>query len=274
MSLHAQTFTSMANDNRRHAQCARRHLLYWFWATLLITPFAHGAAPDTEATRAELKTVLDKLNALDLWFDDAERKRVRWLKDVKSKDREVANLNRRVDAAGEALEIAQNSLRALNIQQESLEIVRIEQAHRITEHLSAAYRLSGQDFLKQLLNQESPETFERMMRYHRFFSDARMKTLEDYQATLDELAANEEKLKRRLADRKTRQERLASQQRALLNEHKQRKTLLASLSAQVETKSVQRNRLQTDRNRLEQLLAELRRRATELATTGDCTSSG
>ncbi|TDI92188.1 MAG: hypothetical protein E2O75_03755, partial [Chloroflexi bacterium] len=211
-----------------------------------------------------MQAVLIELNALDVWFSDAEQKRVRWLKDVKSKDREVANLNLRVDAADEALETVQNSLSVLNAEQAALATQRIEQAHRISEHLSAAYRLSGQDFLKLLLNQQSPDTFERMMRYHRYFSDARMESLEAYQTTLISLVANEEKLNLRLADRKTRQAGLALRRRALVNEHLQRKTLLASLSAQVESKTVQRERLQADRNRLEALLAELRRRATEL----------
>ena len=255
-------FTSPLIDERSRKSPGR-----WLWVLLLIPGLSHGAiaeTPDRDTTQAELKAVLIELNALDVWFSDAEQKRVRWLKDVKSKDREVANLNLRVDAADEALETVQNSLSVLNAEQAALETQRIEQAHRISEHLSAAYRLSGQDFLKLLLNQQSPDTFERMMRYHRYFSDARMKSLEAYQTTLTRLLANEEKLYLRLADRKTRQAGLALQRRALVNEHLQRKTLLASLSAQVESKTVQRERLHTDRNRLEALLAELRRRATEL----------
>ena len=255
-------FTSPLIDERSRKSPGR-----WLWVLLLIPGLSHGAiaeTPDRDTTQAELKAVLIELNALDVWFSDAEQKRVRWLKDVKSKDREVANLNLRVDAADEALETVQNSLNVLNAEQAALETQRIEQAHRISEHLSAAYRLSGQDFLKLLLNQQSPDTFERMMRYHRYFSDARMESLEAYQTTLTRLLANEEKLNLRLTDRKTRQAVLALQRRALVNEHLQRKTLLASLSAQVESKTVQRERLHTDRNRLEALLAELRRRATEL----------
>ena len=196
-------FTSPLIDERSRKSPGR-----WLWVLLLIPGLSHGAiaeTPDRDTTQAELKAVLIELNALDVWFSDAEQKRVRWLKDVKSKDREVANLNLRVDAADEALETVQNSLSVLNAEQAALETQRIEQAHRISEHLSAAYRLSGQDFLKLLLNQQSPDTFERMMRYHRYFSDARMKSLEAYQTTLTRLLANEEKLNLRLADRKTRQ---------------------------------------------------------------------
>ena len=56
------------------------------------------------------------------------------------------------------------------------------QAHR--QPRRAAHRLAGEDFFKLILNQESPETFDRMIRYHRYFSDARIATLEEYRAHL------------------------------------------------------------------------------------------
>ena len=138
-------FTSPLIDERSRKSPGR-----WLWVLLLIPGLGHGAiaeTPDRDTTQAELQAVLIELNALDVWFSDAEQKRVRWLKDVKSKDREVANLNLRVDAADVALNTVQNSLNVLNAEQAALATQRIEQAHRISEHLSAAYRLSGQDFL-------------------------------------------------------------------------------------------------------------------------------
>ena len=68
--------------------------------------------------------------------------------------------------------------------------LRDEQAQLIANHLAAAYRLSGEDFLKLLLNQQSPELLERMLRYHRYFSAARTETLTEYQETLTDIEAN------------------------------------------------------------------------------------
>lgn len=255
-------FTSSIIDERSRKSPGR-----WLWVLLLIPGLGHGAiaeTPDRDTTQAELQAVLIELNALDVWFSDAEQKRVRWLKDVKSKDREVANLNLRVDAADVALNTVQNSLNVLNAEQAALATQRIEQAHRISEHLSAAYRLSGQDFLKLLLNQQSPDTFGRMMRYHRYFSDARVSMLQDYQATLDDLLRNQTALEDRLVEQLTRQTELAVRQSALVVERDRRKGLIAELDAEVIGKSTQRDRLAADRQRLEQLLAELMRRTSEL----------
>lgn len=232
-------------------------------ATLVLT--AAPAAQDQRAdTRKALQSVVKRLNALDVWFSDAEEQRVRWLNDVLSKDREVAFISSAVDRARTGLAAVIVSLRGLEVEHRRLQAQRNTQAKMIGEHLSAAYRLNGHDFVKLLLNQESPDTFDRMMRYHRYFSDARVSMLQDYQATLDDLLRNQTALEDRLVEQLTRQTELAVRQSALVVERDRRKGLIAELDAEVIGKSTQRDRLAADRQRLEQLLAELMRRTSEL----------
>jgi septal ring factor EnvC (AmiA/AmiB activator) len=223
------------------------------------------AAEDSPAdTRKALQAVVKRLNALDVWFSDADEQRVRWLNDVLSKDQEVASTSVAVDSARTALAEVIALLRGLEIEQRGLQEQRNTQAKKISEHLSAAYRLNGQDFVKLLLNQESPDTFDRMMRYHRYFSDARVTTLQAYQTTLEALTQNQAELETQAAEQQARQTELAARQSALVKERDQRKALIAELDAEVEGKSTERDRLASDRERLEQLLAELMRRASEL----------
>ena len=232
-------------------------------ATLVLT--AAPAAQDQRAdTRKALQSVVKRLNALDVWFSDAEEQRVRWLNDVLSKDREVAFISSAVDRARTGLAAVIVSLRGLEVEHRRLQAQRNTQAKMIGEHLSAAYRLNGHDFVKLLLNQESPDTFDRMVRYHRYFSDARVSMLQDYQATLDDLLRNQTALEDRLVEQLTRQTELAVRQSALVVERDRRKGLIAELDAEVIGKSTQRDRLAADRQRLEQLLAELMRRTSEL----------
>jgi len=232
-------------------------------ASLVLT--AAPAAQDQRAdTRKALQSVVKRLNALDVWFSDAEEQRVRWLNDVLSKDREVAFISSAVDRARTGLAAVIVSLRGLEVEHRRLQAQRNTQAKMIGEHLSAAYRLNGHDFVKLLLNQESPDTFDRMMRYHRYFSDARVSMLQDYQATLDDLLRNQTALEDRLVEQLTRQTELAVRQSALVVERDRRKGLIAELDAEVIGKSTQRDRLAADRQRLEQLLAELMRRTSEL----------
>ncbi len=235
--------------------------------TVCIAPSlpVHAAQSDDPAeTRKALDAVVERLNALDKWMNDAEKQRVRWEKEVQQKDTEVAAVARRVEQAGDAVRAVEGELDKLTREQQSLEARRSDQAKLIGEHLAASYRMSGQDFLKLMLNQESPDTFDRIARYHRYFTQARLTVLEDYRTTLDELADNRFRLETRRDEASTRREELKKQQQALVRERESRKTLLAELDQEMDTKTGERKRLEADRARLEQLFAELSRRAMEL----------
>lgn len=242
------------------AACCAAGLLF------LLQPGSSRAAEidDPAATRKALDAVVEKLNALDRWMTDADKQRVRWEKDVQEKDQEVASVARRVEKANQALKQVEAELSELATQQKTLEVRRTEQATRIGEHLAASYRMSGQDFVKLLLNQESPDTFERITRYHRYFTQARLEALDEYRSTLDQLADNRFQLETRIDEERSRREELKSQEAALVQERQSRRGLISELDQEMEGKTAERNRLEADRSRLESLFAELQRRATEL----------
>ena len=233
-------------------------------AALLVFASLAYAAADLDETREALGEIVEQLNDLDTWFGDADKKRVRWLQEVQEKDQEVARVRRRVDEAERSVSEIRQELSELEREQDLLQARRAEQARHIADHLATAYRMSGEDFVKLLLNQESPETFDRMMRYHRYFSDARVAALVDYQNTLDALEENQALLEARAEEEQMRQQTLSDGQAALESERDERKKLLARLDAEAEDKTVERERLKADRHRLEKLLAELQRRAQTL----------
>ncbi len=223
-----------------------------------------AATADPAATRQALDAVVERLNALTVWFDEAEEQRVRWLNDLKRKDGEVSKVAAEVELANQDLRAVNADLNALRATQSGLETQRKEQATKIAEHLAATYRMTGEDFLKLLLNQESPDTLDRMTRYHRYFTQARMASLEEFQNTLDEIEVNRQTLQSRQADERAKREALNQRRLALVREREQRKGLIAELDENVEGKTRERTRLETDRQRLEELFAELRRRSAEL----------
>lgn len=223
-----------------------------------------GTSSEREEAQRALEDVVGQLNALDVWLDDAEERRVRWLGEVKIKDREVASVSQAVDEASAALAVVIRSLDKLEKEQRELQEKRERQAAKIGEHLAAAYRLDGRDFVQLLLNQESPDSFDRMVRYHQYFSAARLTALQEYQNTLEALTANRLALKEQAEEQEARKEELAARQAKLIEERDQRRQLIAQLDAEAEDKAAQRQRLDTDRDRLKRLLDELNRRAMAL----------
>ena len=239
-------------------------LLFLSLATTKLQAAQEPAEQQAQTTAAELKKTLAELNALDRWFSESEAQRTRWLVDIQAQDLKIADSNKQVNITRQA--VNQTNQQLIDIEDKNVELnkKRKVQAALIGEHVAAAYRLSGQDFLKQLLNQESPDQFERMIKYHQYFSDSRLEVLSEYQNTLQQLAESNQALNAQKSLQQSQLESLQQEQRALKSQRDERASLIANLDAQTETKQEQYQRLQQDRTRLEALLEELRSRSNQL----------
>jgi len=233
-----------------------------------------ASAASSAETAAQLKSTLERLNALNQWFSEAEQQRAIWLVELQRQDRDIAQLNREVSTIRDKVQLTDAQLKQLRERQQTLNRQRASQAEMITEHVGMAYRLTGQDFLKQLLNQQSPDTFQRMIRYHRYFSESRLQVLAEYQDTLVELDDTNTQLTAQQVQQTQQQQVLVSDQQQLADERFSRSKLIDQLDVETESKTTEYERLEKDRVRLEELLAELRRRATELDGTAFAAAKG
>ena len=224
----------------------------------------HAEPIDEAATASELAAVVKELNALHTWLDEASARQARLQSELKSQDESVSRITRQVRDTDAALISTSSRIENLEVERNRLSVVRAKQAQRIAQHLNAAYRLQGQDVVKALLNQESPSDFERMLRYHRYFSDARMDALRGYQETLQALEANHKRLageRQQLVDTRA---ALESRKTALESQRAERTSLIARLADEVSSKTARAAALREDRKRLEALVRELARRRQEL----------
>lgn len=223
-----------------------------------------AATPDSIETAQQLQDIIQQLNALDQWFTEADKKRAIWLVDLQRQDLDISKLNSEVQHIVTTLNEIDADLAKLTQDIAVTDQLKISQTERIATHIAAAYRLTGQDFFKQVLNQESPDTLDRMMRYHRFFSSSRLAVMAEYRTTLESLGVLNEQLKQQQQEQTVRRSELAEEQQGLTQERSKRSSLISQLDSEKETRSQEYARLETDRTRLETLLAELRRRGTEL----------
>lgn len=220
-----------------------------------------AAEVDQAGAEAELQSVLGELNDLDSWLSDAERRRLRWLKEVRDQDRAVAKTNAAAKASETALVESRTALEGLRRRQEQMEVRRAAQAQSVVRHLAIAQRFTGQEFVKLLVGQESADAVERMTIYHRFVNEARLKALEDFQRLSEELQHRAEELVRRQAAERSELETLDTQRSQLENQRQRRKSLIANLEEEFEDRENRRSRLQSDRQRLQKLLARIKRRS-------------
>ena len=231
-------------------------------------------AEDEAGTERRLDAVVEELNALDAWLDDADRRMTDLQRDLAAADHGVAAAGRRLREVDAELARTRAQLAEFAEERAIFEARRLSQARRIAAHVRGAYRYSGRDFLKVLLNQDDPTAFDRMIRYHGYFSRARLDALEEYRGVLATIDRNENAALDRRRVLATQQDELARRRQSLAARSDEREVLIDGLSREVSDREEQRRRLTEDRARLEALLTELRRWAREPEATRFAESRG
>ncbi len=238
------------------------------WLTLISIALATlpiNAAEDISKAQRDISGITKQLNDLDAWFSDATRRQRNLQKELRDTDQSIAATSSEIRKIEEELKRIAAALAQLISQKNALDKQRDAQAELIASHLAAAYRLSGEDFLKLLLNQQSPDQFDRMIRYHRYFSSARTEALVEYQKTLAAIEANAAATQAREQELAAQEHDLDDERNELRSKRRARQNLLAALNTEIEGKSQEKSRLTADRKRLAALVAELQRRAKERA---------
>lgn len=225
------------------------------------------ALSDQERATTELNSIVAELNQLDRWMDDAQRRQARLQKELAGHDHRVAEVSRALQDTDQELKHSVDAIDTLRLERRGLEKQRDAQAARIATHINAAWRLQRQDMVRAFLNDEAPADMDRMLRYHRYFSDARMTSMRDYQATLTALSANEQRFEQEQVALESRRKELIERQSDLESSRSERSTLIKSLARDLADKLVRQKQLTADRQRLERLLSELSRRVREQTST-------
>ena len=234
---------------------------------LAFTALILGAAPnsgESKLSQTDLDRTVAELNQLQEWFGDAAVRLDIVQTKLREADTSISEINTAIKQASTNLTNTETAIEVLQHQQTRLTDRRQLQAEKIAVHLRQAHKLSGQDFVKLLLLQETPDTFDRMIRYHGYFSRARKEALQEYRTTLASMERTSTELEGRRAEFEQREENLSKRFGMLQGERLGRKKLIANLSQEIKDKGLVRDKLAHDRIRIEALLAQLVKRDSNL----------
>ena len=230
-------------------------------AALVVAVCAAVPAVAAESAVGELEEVVEQLNALDTWIDDAGKRLASQQKRLSSADRGIAEVAKRTRALRRRIAETEANLTRLAAQRERLDEQCREQTERIAEHLRTAWRYSIRETVKVILNQEDPNTYERMLRYHGYFAKARTAALAEFRATLAALDENEQALRQERNSLQAAGLSLGSDRATLLEERAKRRELIAGLHTGLSDRNKERRQLEESRQRLAALIADLERQA-------------
>ena len=125
-----------------------------------------GEAHAAEDAQGELDEILERLNALETWLDEAGQRIAKGQKEVASADRRIADSGKRIRELDGRIADGRAELERLVLERERLEEARLRQAETVADHLRDAWRFSERDPVQALLNLEDPRALDRMVRYH------------------------------------------------------------------------------------------------------------
>lgn len=234
-------------------------------AALAACPITVSAQPsggmvEVTQTQAELADTLKALNALDEWLSDAEKKRNELQTGLRDQDLAIADLNQVIGKENANLNLINNELEEALAERETLQERQQIQLAAVEKHIRAAYRLSGDDFLKRLLNREKAEQLPELVRYHGYFSEARLEVVNQYQITVNQLELANARL---LDSQQLKLNQVALLQRevdSLATVRAERKKSIEQLQRETADQRKQRTQLVASQQRLEALLRTLQAR--------------
>ncbi len=237
----------------------------WLLCTLLAgVAVGAFAQSDEEQARKELEALKREIADINRSLQADRGRRDTLQNQLREAEKELGQVQRSIRETEARIASGQRELATLDQRRNDLRLARDDQQARIAAEMRMAWQLGQQGQVKVLLNQEDPQTVARTLAYYRYFFDARKTLIDRYRETLTELAAvqsqildTNEQLDREKAE-------LEQRQASLEQARKNREMAVAALSTRIEDQGTRLKAMEENRRELERLLANIERAIEEL----------
>lgn len=176
---------------------------------------------------------------------------------LQDKEEKIGEVAERLEKLHGELSDKKNTLMDLETRQKNQVRLLEKQRQLLTKQIRAAYIVGQQNYLKLLLNQENPATIGRVLTYHDYFNQARLRQITATQTSLEHL----QKLKQQIQEENRTLNQLGTSKTD--KEHQfaasrvEREKILVQLATLLESQDKELKRLQEDKHQLQMLLGTL-----------------
>lgn len=176
---------------------------------------------------------------------------------LKQSDLAISKVVNALAKTQQQLSNTQLKLASLEQQQNQLLKQKAQQEELLAKQLRAAYSSGNHDYIKLLLNQESPAKVQRSVTYYQYLNNARIEEIEQFKVTIAKL--HEVKVEQMEQVQKLKQLQLEqTEQRKQFSEQKtQREQTIAQLSKQLLNDQQTLNKLEQEETNLKAALARI-----------------
>ncbi|WP_076417761.1 peptidoglycan DD-metalloendopeptidase family protein [Colwellia sp. UCD-KL20] len=232
-------------------------LLCVFSLSCLATPFLDNQS----STNQKLKDVKSEISNAQSALNNILKKRTRLENQLKESDIAISLITQKIQENTNNKKIIQNKLIELEKNKSTLITSKTLQEELLAKQLRAAYSAGHHDYIKLLLNQKNPATIQRTITHYQYVNNARIKEIENFKKTIDELILVEEKHKKQSSALDEIKNELAINKKSLEQNKEKRKSTLILIKKEQLTKKQQLDKLISEEKSLKDTLNKLKQLA-------------
>ena len=220
----------------------------------ILTLLNNGLA---QSENQRLGQVGKELQAIEAWLSKNKRLKQDWLRELKLADLEVQALKKSISANNQKLDKSEQSLEKLKEREAELKNRHSELSRTLFENIKNTYKLQKSSPLKKLLEGESIDRFDQMMRFNSYITQATLELLNDYENSLNDLEANAKKTTDLGENIQQTIKKKNQSLKRLQEEAKERLLLIDKIEATKKDKELRYQQLRLERKTLEKLVQEI-----------------
>ena len=222
---------------------------------LAISVFSSYAVGQSKNQR--LQEVERELQEIEVWLSENSRLKQDWLKERRFVDLEVQAVKKTISQSNQRLQKSQQSLEKLEEREAILKNKHNDLSRSLFQHIKNTYKLQKSSPLKKLLEGESIDRFDQMMRFNSYITQATLELLNDYENSINDLEMNEKKA----LDLSENIQKTIKEKNQLLKslqkQTKERLSLIGKIEEAKKDKELRYQQLRLERKSLEKLVQEI-----------------
>ncbi len=232
----------------------QRHILFALILLLLAAPLQ---AEDKAAKRAELQQLRERIAELQKQLQKVRNRYDELREDLRKSEQRIASLSRSIPRLGHELKQRRERLDQLRGEERELQRSVAQQRSYLADQVRATYAMGRQEYLKILLNQESPATVGRVVTYYDYLNKARSERIDRLSETINRLEQVRLKVEEETRRMRALRDKQQQEKRDLENTRGEREAVVAKLEDEIGSQDQRLASMLEDEQELKRLLNAL-----------------
>ncbi len=232
----------------------QRHILFALILLLLAVPLQ---AEDKAAKRAELQQLRERIAELQKQLQKVRNRYDELREDLRKSEQRIGALSRSIPRLGHELKQRRKRLDQLRGEERELQRSVAQQRGYLADQVRATYAMGRQEYLKILLNQESPATVGRVVTYYDYLNKARSERIDRLSETINRLEQVRLKVEEETRRMRALRDKQQQEKRDLENTRGEREAVVAKLKDEIGSQDQRLTSMLEDEQELKRLLNAL-----------------